>query len=705
MASASNSGGGRRPRRHPKQQRPVWWPSWLPPYNSGGGDNPPEPEAESGPKPPPGIDASGYTPTPGYSLPPAPPPGTNIPGYTPPSSQLAQPSRPDRPNSGPLATTRPQPVLVPPDLLDINPDTVGSLEQHIDAVKVKTVSAMTGTSLNDEEQDGDLEWNRFIQTVDPYVPIEVGPWYTTRLGPAPSSAAAPFSSSYGNMTFPDLINNLDPDGQIGIDTKDKRDSSETDERWYRGSETELDPYLRQALTQTYSGGALGKWNEDWTQLEDLEAFLKDRLAPFFTKDFIDNELQWDRLTGFGMIHMHRSLMEALWNEHWSVDRAQDPWVSSLNEEFADADDLLYAVSTVPLVNEARLIEEFGYSSIEEARDDFLAQVQYAYEKFDIQPPEDLHEWSALELANELYGLLKNVYEPYYEGESSPENFQKAFEFIADPEFNDLYVFHPSVTISRLDGNHQTSPLELVFFVASFFIEPLDWAITIRDMINAAEDGDWGQAVLLGLTGLAPGALGRFVKRGKAHELLKSQEFLEVNDLLDEAVDAAWVNSKVAAASGSNYIQQADGLFAIPGYPGKKNLREQLMRAAEYNPDLAWKAPDLNSNVAQDAHHIVPKGMSQLARAREILAAKSISVDSHLNGITLNKTVHYLTYGAQYARAVNRAIESLQYAPREEIVMFLEDLARRLDKLNAPDIDHSGIYQKDVMDWLETFKQT
>ena len=577
-----------------------------------------------------------------------------------------------------------------------------------------TYSVITGTRPDDEVQDIAEELTHILQTIAPLGLFEDEPWYTTRLGPEPSASISPFRNDYIDMAFAYGQGILQPGRRVSnrmpVETPVSETQAvdgtthigvETDERWYRGPETELDPYLRHALTQTYSGGALGKWNEEWTQLEDLEAFLKDRLAPFFPKDFIDNTIQWGRLTGFGMIHMHRSLMEALWNEHWSVDRALDPWVSSLNEEFADADDLLSAVSANPLVNEARLIEEFGYASIEEARDDFLAQVQYAYEKFGIQPPKDLHEWSPLELANELYGLLKNVYEPYYEGESGSENFQKAYEFIADPEFNDLYVYHPTVTISRLEGSHQTSPMELVFFVASFFIEPLDWAITIGDMISAAEDQDWEQVVLLGLIGFAPGALGRLVKRGKAHELLKSNELLEANELLDEAVNAARVNSKVAASSGSIYLKQADGLLAIPGYPGRKDLREQLKRVAEYDPSQAWRAPD--PGTLQEAHHMVPQGDKQAKIAREILEEKGISLHSYHNGIALEKHVHDLTRGRgrgeEYVKAVNQAILRRRHLPRDEIELFLEDLALRFDELNAPEVDFVALFETEIMDWL------
>ncbi len=319
------------------------------------------------------------------------------------------------------------------------------------------------------------------------------------------------------MTFPDLVSNLEPGVRSGNGTF-------ADEGSYRVPETELDPYIHQTLTDVFSSKTSGKWNEEWTKPEHLEGFLKGRLSPFFYKEYVDS-LPWDELTDLGMIDMYHSLMETLWNEHWNTNSAHDPWVVSLDEEFAFADDLLSTIAAVPLVNEARLVEEFGYASIEEARADLLAQVQYSYEKFDIRPPEDLHEWSASQLANEFYSLLTNVFEPYAKSENDTENYQKAYDFVTDPDFVNIVGKALSTTIDRLDGSHRESPMQLVFFVASFFIEPLDWILTAQEMIRAAEDEDWWQVFLLGATGILPGAFGRLAKRsGKANDVLGTAQF-------------------------------------------------------------------------------------------------------------------------------------------------------------------------------------
>ena len=572
-----------------------------------------------------------------------------------------------------------------------------------------TVRLMCGADLDDEEQSPVEEMVKLVRSAGFVEHFENEPWYTTRLGPTASSAGSLFQNGYVDRAFANGQGVLQPGGRVnnavlvqipGSETQTidgtTRAGEETDERWYRGIETELDPYLRRALTQTFSAGTLGKWNEEWTQLEDLESFLKDRLARFFTKDFIENELQWDKLTGFGMIHMHRSLLEALWGEHWSVEGKQDPWISSLNVEFADADDLLSAVSAVPLVNEARLLEEFEYASVEEARNNLLAQVQYAYETFDIRPPEDLHEWSVLQLANEYHSLLTNVYLPYRNSESNLEDYFKADDFVIGFTSVNFTVLSPKETRDRLDGSYRESPMELVFFVASFFIEPLDWALTIRDMINAAEDGDWEQFALLGLTGLAPGALGRFVKRGKADELLDAAQS---NALVSKVPDSY-------QRPGSGYVQRAK----LEDFrSGSSNNSAQLRREAR---DARESAPtefeSLHPTGADtEFHHTVPAGEPWSAGARRILLDKGIHPNSAYNGVALTRSVHRNVVHRErrvYAEALNRAIHRLEFETPEAIDEFLAEAGRKLYTLNSLPENSPELAQafSQLLDWVNGY---
>jgi len=729
MASSSMSGGGRRPRRQPKQQPTGWWPSWLPPYNSGGGDDPPEPEPESGSKPPPGIDVSGYTPTPGYSLPPAPhvpspspapPPGTNIPGYTAPSSRPARPPVSQGPESRPPATTRPGPTLVPPDLLDTNPDTVGSREQQIAALNngqastdiapdiggeryaneydprsileflthpgeertpviVKTMSVMTGSSLDDEEQDADLAWNRFLQTVGPYAPIDYGPWYTTRLGPPPSSAPTPFQNNDGNKTSPDGSRDSQPDGRNDNGTED----DEADERWYREPLPELNHPTRQALAHMFP-----QWNPDWTTREQLQLFLIERLSPFIVEEVL-SAIPWGDFTELGMVYHYHSLIQSAHSENWSPRQSSNPWIRKLDTELFLAGELLSGVAAIPLENEARLLEEFGYPDAAYARYDLIIELQFAYGSLGIPPPDDLHEWSVLQLANEYRDVLANVFTPYYSKEMGAEAYSKSLEFVAG--YEDIAHSDPETMIARLEGRQQQTSLELVLFVASFFIEPVDWYLTGKEMVRAAEEEDWWGVFVNGVFLILPFVSGR-VAKGLSNA--------------DQVREVSRVSRRAPAASGSNLIEHADGLLARPGRKAPKDLRKQLEYVAEYNPSQAWRAPDPGTK--QQAHHMVPKGMAQSKEARDILEEKGISLHSYHNGIALEEHVHYLMAprgdrGKDYADSVNAAILSLQHAPREEIEIFLEDLALRFDELNAPGVDYTARFQTDIMDWLATYK--
>ena len=458
------------------------------------------------------------------------------------------------------------------------------------------LKVMTGAEPDDEEQSAVEELVKLVRSADFVEHFENEPWYTTRLGPT--------AEDLDSLT-------LTTEGTTHSITDDH-------ERWYRVSEGELHPFIQHALTNTFSSEISSRWNEQWTKPEDLEGFLKARLAPLLIKDYIDS-LPWDELTNFGMINMYHSLLETLWNEHWNPARALDPWVSSLDDEFTDADDLLSVVAAVPLVNEARLLEEFDYAGVEEARGDLLDQVQYAYEKFDIRPPEDLHEWSALQLANEFYSLLTGVFEPYAEDRSNTEYYQKAYDFVTDPDFVTIVGKAPSTTIDRLDGSQQESPLKLVFFVASFFIEPLDWYLTAQEMVSAAEDEDWWQVVLSGVTGIAPGAFGRLGKlSGKADEVV---DVTQLGDRVDDAVTRGdtqigirnWqLDNPKPTNTVPNQLQDhscvaACGVEIFERTTGVRTTEEQMLQYMGY--DGSYDIP-------------MRQGFEGLVRASDELAAKT-----------------------------------------------------------------------------------
>ena len=122
---------------------------------------------------------------------------------------------------------------------------------------------------------------------------------------------------------------------------------------------------------------------------------------------------------------------------------------------------------------------------------------------------------------------------------------------------------------------------------------------------------------------------------------------------------------------------------------------------ELYPSEAWRAK--SPHIYEEAHHLVPQGHPLAAKARDVLEAKSISLDSYHNGVALPKHIHYLTRPDDYVRAVNNAILRLENAPREVIVSFLDDLARRFGDVKLADVDGEDLkdlYQITIMDWIK-----
>lgn len=162
----------------------------------------------------------------------------------------------------------------------------------------------------------------------------------------------------------------------------------SDERWYREPLPELNHPTRQALASMFPQD----WNPDWTTREQLEKFLIKRLSPFIVEEVLSAN-PWGDFTELGMVYHYHPLIQSAHNENWSPGQHIDRWMRQLDEESFLANELLSGVAAIPLENEARLLEEFGYPDAAYARYDLIIELQFAYESLGIPPPDDLHEWS------------------------------------------------------------------------------------------------------------------------------------------------------------------------------------------------------------------------------------------------------------------------------------------------------------------------
>ena len=284
---------------------------------------------------------------------------------------------------------------------------------------------MHGVAPDEEDQSTAEELVNLFRRAGFVEHFENEPWYSTPLGTTPSSYVD------------------DPSSVTRTTEGTTQSVTDDDERWYRTPLPDLSHPVQQALASIFDD-----WNPELASREYLKNFLTERLAPFILEDVLSS-IPWDELTTLGMIYYYHSLIETAHKEHWNLNTARDPWVTKLDVEAFLANELLSDAIATPLKNEARLLEEFGYASIDNAQDNLRAQVQYAYDKFDIRPPEDFHEWSVLQLANEYHSLLTNVYLPYRNWESDIEDYFKADDFVID--FSDVNL-HGTVAG---DNNCQT----------------------------------------------------------------------------------------------------------------------------------------------------------------------------------------------------------------------------------------------------------
>lgn len=128
-------------------------------------------------------------------------------------------------------------------------------------------------------------------------------------------------------------------------------------------------------------------------------------------------------------------------------------------------------------------------------------------------------------------MLANVFTPYYSKEMGAEVYSKSLDFVAG--YEDIAHSDPETIIARLEGRQQQTSLELVLFVASFFIEPLDWYLTGQEMVRAAEEEDWWGVFVNGVFLILPFVSGRVAKglsnAGDAREVSRvSRRFTSVD---------------------------------------------------------------------------------------------------------------------------------------------------------------------------------
>ena len=299
-------------------------------------------------------------------------------------------------------------------------------------------------------------------------------------------------------------------------------------------------------------------------------------------------------------------------------------------------------------------------------------------------------------------------------EEGSEDYKKALAFIDGFEhhvpLSNSYVVEGSeqYVIDRLEGKQKEGwgpAADLFRFVASIFIEPVDWLVTGIEMADAARRGDWGLFLVNGVLAALPFVSGRVDNVAKralgASEDLTLAGFRSVPQYQISNISELKVTRGLQRA-GSVYVMAVDNYVdrTVSNYDSTnaRRLNKEMEWAAGLDESFAWR---LKTHSEQELHHIVPTERWQGDEARDILSEKGVYVNSAYNGVALDKPIHRLTNSAKYTAAIGEVLVELKHASPEDIAEFLEETAKRLQKLNGyPKGDLlKAKFQSEIMDWF------
>lgn len=494
-------------------------------------------------------------------------------------------------------------------------------------------------------------------------------------------------------SFTYLIQNLSPGRRIAeralregaSEPKDVADSEGIDPcAEFRPDSSELNERTVQFLHEKFPDAKL-------RTREDLQALFQERLTQL-VPEFDDPEIGWDDFSTEELVDFYYSAlnlameMYTLHNDfHYMMDER-----AAVAGELGFVEGLFGKAAKTPLEDLDALLEAYGWESEADATYYFRHRVEVVYSKLGRELPPGRNEFDdPVVMANMLHGGVEEMNSILASGETllNPD----------DPGAGDwgmidnaaLFLDSESKTLPAT--SNQSPDLTLFMFVASIFFEPLDWAVTTGEVIDAVSRGDIRGALgpaFLGLLPVLPGSTGKVIRHGidaasdtarVVGRVARTAEDFAVkfnkfnHTSIDEVYDRLANQERFRHLAPSQIRAEA---IRRASRSNSAQLRRQLRWAMQEDPyQWEWRVPEKG----QDVHRIVPAGDVNAEEARRQMENLGISVNAAYSGAGLERKVHVLTYPDRYVEAINAAI--LRYDDPEQVVGFLNDVARKLSDLN------------------------
>ncbi len=544
--------------------------------------------------------------------------------------------------------------------------------------------------------------------------------------PPAKAYAVPLNSIYipttsettGNPEDPDKSDTATESGRMAAEQQVIVEMPEVDT-------SKLNHRTRDYLSKAFPG----EWNPDWTTKVQLREFLVERLRARYPSMNADL-LLWDELSIEEVVHLYKiGLVEgSILAEHTMVGDREG--FARFIEEHGRTIELLEMVEETPVENLDVLLAAYS-SDVEseaDAVDFFRNRVEVLYPKLGLALPANLSEINdAVQLAN-MYFVGLERFKAYEDGQN----------VFFDATVGDWQGFYgpPQGSLDHdynvLAGTYQPPDISMLVFVASIFIEPLDWALTTVEVVDAAMRGDWGSALESALWGIVP-----FVPGSAKHITRIVNQVSNVTPNISRAAEGLNASAEAAGMarfgpkttpSVTSLSTSADLLpkqsYRLPGsdYVPRVSLEDfkhgsssdnanQLRREAA---NARKSAPDefeaLNTTGTDiEIHHIIPGRESWAVDAREILLVKEIHPNSAYNGVALTEHVHRkVVHGPGrrkvYAQTLSKAIVRMKHESPETIVDFLRQAGLRLYGLNsfADSSQELSDAFADFLDWVNDY---
>jgi len=338
---------------------------------------------------------------------------------------------------------------------------------------------MTGCE-PDEEQDVLPAFIRLAHNVgmDEYL-TGVEAWYTTRLGPTESLAASSGEEE-----------SLSDQAQVATDAGNSE-------------EPELNRRLRYSLTESDPG----EWDASFAEKEDLENVLLIPKLKRLIHGFDEDSVNWGDFTLQESIDFYLRQIAGELHAASVNPTVSEEYFRELQAEYAWAADLQALAKPIPLDDATAYAEVFDVGA-EGERTHVQNQLAVIYKFLEITPTDDYFaSQSTADLKYELYSLLIHNVIPLRGSDQDPLA-AKLFR-----SYSQVAGVSPQDAVDRLQGTYREPDVLGFLFVmgltvGSMVFEPLDWALTTVDVINALSEGDIESAVGNFILGVVPLASSR-----------------------------------------------------------------------------------------------------------------------------------------------------------------------------------------------------